>query len=188
MLEYHRLFHRNSLERRFKSNYTAPSGRGGWISIPRVLNFHRWTTQCGYKYRTCEFWIRRRLRRIVPRKSSPGMQSKAQKSTSYFSAPWKNMRPNLENPRRRFKLYNPLVQRWKRCTPQGQTRTNPRMHSSPPLLFTGQSTDCLMHATIPSLPSSFHRTLSRRRWIFAYAVGGASNEFYEPAYRLHGLI
>lgn len=59
----------------------------------------------------------------------------------------------------------------------------PRLLSFPP----PDTIHRLFNARDNPLPP-FHRTLSRRRRIFAYAVGGASNEFYEPAYRLHGLI
>lgn len=161
----------------------------GWISIPGVLNFHRWPTQCGEinteKSTNFEYQITRPGSSVVP----PSSFSKRSKlaSTSLLSRPsWKNMRPTLENSRWRFEsCTTPLYT--KRGARRGDTykpANAQRLPLPPPQGH--DPTDCLMHATIP--PPPFHRTLSRRRWIFAYAVGGASNEFYEPAYRLHGLI
>lgn len=162
----------------------------GWISIPGVLNFHRWPTQCGEinteKSTNFEYQITRPGSSVVPPSPFGGKRSKLA-STSLLSRPsWKNMRPTLENSRWRFESCTTRL-----YTKRGARRRDTYKPANAQRLPLPPSqrhdpTDCLMHATIP--PPPFHRTLSRRRWIFAYAVGGASNEFYEPAYRLHGLI
>lgn len=131
----------------------------GWISIPGVLNFHRWPTQCGEinteKSTNFEYQITRPGSSVVP----PSSFSKRSKlaSTSLLSRPsWKNMRPTLENSRWRFEsCTTPLYT--KRGARRGDTykpANAQRLPLPPPQGH--DPTDCLMHATISPPPFPPH--------------------------------